>query len=106
MRVGEKKLDLPRKVELFFHLAQVPRRGQLSCGVAAAFDRFGIDAAAVQCVVNDLAHGGDVRVYVHAFAGAQVAQDALGGDVQRGAGQFRVAARLNVVNCFESLFKR
>src|ERR1051325_5430111 len=66
----------------------------------------GEDAAAVERVVDDLADGGDIRVHVHPVTGAQVADDALGRDVQGGAAQLRVAARLDVVNHLQPFSQR
>src|SRR5205085_11966241 len=64
------------------------------------------DAAAIERVVNDLADGSHVGVYVHAVTRAQVADDALGRDFESRAGQLRVAARLYVVNHLQTLSQR
>src|SRR5438270_12553844 len=58
----------------------------------------GKDTATVQGVVNDLANRRHIGVYVHAVAGAQVSDDALGRDLKGRAHQLRVAARLDVIN--------
>src|SRR5947209_18583621 len=58
----------------------------------------GEDTTTVQGVVNDFANRRHVGVYVHAVAGAEVSDDALGRDLKGRAHQLRVAARLYVVN--------
>jgi hypothetical protein len=74
--------------------------------LSSVVEGFGEDAAAVEGVVNNFADGGDVRVDVHAVAGAQVADDSLGRDVEGRSAQFRITARLDVVNHLQPFCQR
>jgi hypothetical protein len=63
------------------------------------------NSAAIQGVVDNFSDSGSVRVYVHSITGPQVAQNALCGNLESHANQFRIASSLNVVNPKNSLVK-
>src|SRR5256885_599781 len=69
-------------------------------------ESLGEDTTTVQGVVNDLTNCRHVGVYIHAVAGAEVADDALGRDLKGGAHQLRVTTCLDVINHLQPFRQR
>ena len=59
---------------------------------------FSINTSPIESIINDLSHGGDVRVNVHPITRREMPNDSLGRDFPRRTGQLRKAASLDVID--------
>jgi hypothetical protein len=85
------------------HLLSRGSENVCRCCLGSVVEGFGKDATTVQGIVNYLANGCNIWVYVHAVACAKMTDNAFGRDFEGAASQFRVATRLYVVNHLQTL---
>src|SRR6185295_8350478 len=85
----------------------------LSCGLvdcklrsARDFGSLGVDAPAVESIVDNFSDCGNIRIHIHPITGREMTNYSLGSNFQYGTGQLRKTPCLNMVDSLKPLSQR